>query len=54
MQQEGFMWILLDGGPLRAFSDSDIILIEEDFNMLKVIQDCYHPRSITCSCLMLI
>ncbi|KAH6758083.1 hypothetical protein C2S52_023025 [Perilla frutescens var. hirtella] len=32
---EGFMWVLLDGGPSRAFSDSDIILIEEDFNMLK-------------------
>lgn len=31
------MWILLDGGPSRAFSDSDTILIEEDFNMLKVI-----------------
>lgn len=37
MQQEGFMWVLLDGGPSRAFSDSDTVLIEEDFNMLKVI-----------------
>ncbi|PIN12113.1 hypothetical protein CDL12_15283 [Handroanthus impetiginosus] len=32
---EGFMWVLLDGGPSRAFSDTDIIMIEEDFNMLK-------------------
>ncbi|XP_047945156.1 protein unc-13 homolog isoform X1 [Salvia hispanica] len=32
---EGFMWVLLDGGPSRAFSDSDTVLIEEDFNMLK-------------------
>lgn len=32
------MWVLLDGGPTRAFSDTDITLIEEDFNMLKVSQ----------------
>ncbi|GER43304.1 hypothetical protein STAS_20150 [Striga asiatica] len=32
---EGFMWVLLDGGPSRAFSDTDVTLIEEDFNMLK-------------------
>ncbi|KAL0393499.1 UNVERIFIED_CONTAM: protein unc-13 [Sesamum latifolium] len=32
---EGFMWVLLDGGPSRAFSDTDITMIEEDFNMLK-------------------
>ncbi|XP_011081014.1 uncharacterized protein LOC105164132 isoform X3 [Sesamum indicum] len=32
---EGFMWVLLDGGPSRAFSDTDIPMIEEDFNMLK-------------------
>ena len=37
MQQESFMWVLPDGGPSRAFSDSDTALIEEDFNMLKVI-----------------
>ncbi|XP_022720063.1 uncharacterized protein LOC111277894 isoform X1 [Durio zibethinus] len=32
---EGFVWVLLDGGPCRAFSDSDIILMEEDLMMLK-------------------
>ncbi|OMP09656.1 hypothetical protein COLO4_05255 [Corchorus olitorius] len=32
---EGFVWVLLDGGPSRAFSDSDIILMEEDLMMLK-------------------
>ncbi|KAL1547598.1 protein unc-13 isoform X2 [Salvia divinorum] len=32
---EGFIWVLLDGGPSRAFSDSDTVLTEEDFNMLK-------------------
>ncbi|KAL6556752.1 hypothetical protein OROHE_006628 [Orobanche hederae] len=32
---EGFMWVLLDGGPSRAFSDTDITKIEEDFSMLK-------------------
>ncbi|KAK9277789.1 hypothetical protein L1049_007336 [Liquidambar formosana] len=33
---EGFVWVLLDGGPSRAFSDSDIIMMEDDLNMLKV------------------
>ncbi|KAL6556364.1 hypothetical protein OROGR_005652 [Orobanche gracilis] len=32
---EGFMWVLLDGGPSRAFSDTHITMIEEDFSMLK-------------------
>ncbi|XVF51538.1 hypothetical protein PTKIN_Ptkin04bG0192800 [Pterospermum kingtungense] len=32
---EGFVWVLLDGGPCRAFSDSDIVLIEEDLMTLK-------------------
>ncbi|XP_044485853.1 protein unc-13 homolog isoform X2 [Mangifera indica] len=32
---EGYIWILLDGGPSRAFSDSDIMMMEEDFNVLK-------------------
>ncbi|KAG8496041.1 hypothetical protein CXB51_009399 [Gossypium anomalum] len=32
---EGFVWVLLDGGPCRAFSDSDIILMEEDLLTLK-------------------
>ncbi|KAM6556840.1 hypothetical protein CsatB_003859 [Cannabis sativa] len=32
---EGFVWVLLDGGPSRAFSDSDIIFMEDDLAMLK-------------------
>ncbi|CAH1415567.1 unnamed protein product [Lactuca virosa] len=32
---EGYIWILLDGGPSRAFSDSDIIMMEDDLNMLQ-------------------
>ena len=29
--------MLLDGGPSRAFSDSDIVLMEDDLAMLKVL-----------------
>ena len=36
MIQEGFAWVLLDGGPSRAFSDSDVVLMEDDLTMLKV------------------
>lgn len=36
MIQEGFAWVLLDGGPSRAFSDSDVTLLEDDLAMLKV------------------
>uniref|UniRef100_A0A1D1XXQ8 GTP-dependent nucleic acid-binding protein engD n=1 Tax=Anthurium amnicola TaxID=1678845 RepID=A0A1D1XXQ8_9ARAE len=32
---EGFLWILLDGGPSRAFSEVDISMVQEDLNMLK-------------------
>ncbi|XAR70317.1 hypothetical protein NMG60_11027129 [Bertholletia excelsa] len=32
---EGFVWVLLDGGPSRTFSVSDITLMEDDLNMLK-------------------
>ncbi|KAK9076709.1 hypothetical protein SSX86_005043 [Deinandra increscens subsp. villosa] len=32
---EGYVWVLLDGGPACAFSDSDITMMEEDLNMLK-------------------
>lgn len=32
---EAFVWVLLDGGPSRAFSDSDIPMMEDDLNMLK-------------------
>ncbi|GMH09418.1 hypothetical protein Nepgr_011259 [Nepenthes gracilis] len=35
MSLEGYIWILLDGGPSRAFSDSDITLMEDDLNILK-------------------
>lgn len=34
--QEGYVWVLLDGGPSRAFSDSDITMMEDDLNVLKV------------------
>lgn len=32
---EAFVWLYLDGGPSRAFSDSDILMMEDDLNMLK-------------------
>ncbi|KAL1834842.1 hypothetical protein ACET3Z_004493 [Daucus carota] len=32
---DGFVWVLLDGGPSCAFSDADINMMEEDLNMLK-------------------
>ncbi|CAN0841432.1 Protein unc-13 homolog [Linum grandiflorum] len=32
---EGFVWVMLNGGPSRAFSDSDVVMMEEDFNVLK-------------------
>ncbi|CAI9093969.1 OLC1v1029593C1 [Oldenlandia corymbosa var. corymbosa] len=32
---EGYVWVLLDGGPSCAFSDSDVPMLEEDLNMLK-------------------
>ncbi|XP_071702005.1 protein unc-13 homolog isoform X2 [Rutidosis leptorrhynchoides] len=32
---EGYVWVLLDGGPSCAFSDSDIPVMEDDLNMLK-------------------
>ncbi|XP_073136594.1 protein unc-13 homolog isoform X2 [Henckelia pumila] len=32
---EGFVWLLLDGGPSRAFSDTDISMIEEDLSVLE-------------------
>ncbi|XP_052209822.1 protein unc-13 homolog isoform X2 [Diospyros lotus] len=32
---EGYVWVLLDGGPSRAFSVSDISMMEDDLNMLK-------------------
>ncbi|KAK0587106.1 hypothetical protein LWI29_017363 [Acer saccharum] len=32
---DGYIWVLLDGGPSRAFSSSDIAMMEEDLNILK-------------------
>ncbi|XP_038903224.1 protein unc-13 homolog isoform X2 [Benincasa hispida] len=32
---EAFTWVMLSGGPSRAFSDSDIVLIKEDLGILK-------------------
>ncbi|KAI4370060.1 hypothetical protein MLD38_018445 [Melastoma candidum] len=32
---EAYVWVLLEGGPSRAFSDSDVSLMEEDFSLLK-------------------
>ncbi|KAH9613563.1 hypothetical protein KSS87_016274 [Heliosperma pusillum] len=34
---EGYIWVLLDGGPSRAFSDMDITLMEEDLGSLKKV-----------------
>ena len=30
------MWVLLDGGPSRVFSESDVTMMQEDLNVLKV------------------
>ncbi|KAL0712941.1 hypothetical protein Bca4012_019919 [Brassica carinata] len=35
LTQEAYVRVLLDGGPTRAFSDSDIPLMEEDLSILK-------------------
>lgn len=32
---EAYLWVLLDGGPSRAFSDSDVTLMEDDLNILE-------------------
>ncbi|XP_020539590.1 protein unc-13 homolog isoform X2 [Jatropha curcas] len=32
---EAYIWVLLDGGPSRAFSDSDVCMMEDDFKLLK-------------------
>ncbi|KAJ4954056.1 hypothetical protein NE237_030888 [Protea cynaroides] len=32
---EGFVWVLLDGGPARVFSETDIQMLQEDLNILK-------------------
>ncbi|XP_038982547.1 protein unc-13 homolog isoform X3 [Phoenix dactylifera] len=35
MVLEGYVWVLLDGGPSRVFSDSDVTMMQEDLNVLK-------------------
>lgn len=40
MVQDGYVWVLLNGGPSRAFSNSDITIMEDDLNMLKVCFLC--------------
>ncbi|XP_019055877.1 PREDICTED: uncharacterized protein LOC104612733 isoform X2 [Nelumbo nucifera] len=32
---EGFVWVLLDGGPSRAFSETDFQFMQEDLDILK-------------------
>lgn len=32
---DGYVWVLLDGGPSRAFSNSDITMMEDDLSTLK-------------------
>ncbi|XP_078442057.1 DNA topoisomerase 4 subunit B (DUF810) [Wolffia australiana] len=32
---EGFAWILLDGGPSRAFCPEDVPMLQEDLNVMK-------------------
>ncbi|KAK4558134.1 hypothetical protein RGQ29_007763 [Quercus rubra] len=39
---ECYVWVLLNGGPSRAFSDSDITLMEDDLNMLKLMEKAFH------------
>lgn len=34
---EGYVWVLLNGGPSRSYSDSDIIIMGDDLNLLKVV-----------------
>ncbi|XP_020248404.1 uncharacterized protein LOC109825902, partial [Asparagus officinalis] len=31
----GYVWVLLDGGPSRAFSETDVTMMQEDLNILK-------------------
>uniref|UniRef100_A0A452YNN9 MHD2 domain-containing protein n=1 Tax=Aegilops tauschii subsp. strangulata TaxID=200361 RepID=A0A452YNN9_AEGTS len=32
---EGFIWVLLDGGPSRAFLETDVNSMKDDLAMLK-------------------
>lgn len=36
MIQDGFLRVILDGGPSRVFTTADAKLIEEDLEVLKV------------------
>lgn len=38
MLQEGYIWVLLNGGPSRAFSESDVVSMEDDLNMIQVCE----------------
>ncbi|KAL9269899.1 unc-13-like protein [Drosera capensis] len=40
---EGYVWVLLDGGPSRAFSENDITLLEDDLSTLKPY---YHSKEL--------
>lgn len=32
---DGYVWVMLDGGPSRVFSESDTTMMQEDLNILK-------------------
>ncbi|KAJ0962092.1 hypothetical protein J5N97_029920 [Dioscorea zingiberensis] len=32
---DGYVWIMLDGGPSRVFSETDVAMMQEDLNILK-------------------
>jgi len=32
---DGYVWAILDGGPSRAFSETDVPMMQEDMNILK-------------------
>ncbi|KAM0934376.1 putative protein unc-13, mammalian uncoordinated 13, domain 2 [Dioscorea sansibarensis] len=32
---DGYVWVMLDGGPSRVFSETDVIIMQEDLNILK-------------------
>ncbi|XP_031476221.1 protein unc-13 homolog isoform X2 [Nymphaea colorata] len=32
---DGYIWLLLDGGPSRVFTGNDVLMLQEDLNLLK-------------------
>ncbi|CAN6484915.1 unnamed protein product [Victoria cruziana] len=32
---DGYLWLLLDGGPSRVFTGNDVLMLQEDFHLLK-------------------